>query len=225
MQTYSNILRFTLTFAAGLVSVLCSKSLGYTSAGALGCMTLAFILGNGWKGCPEVSFTHHFSIIPIITTLYRLQNKVHCYLDVLWKFVKPISFALIGKELDFLAIDVNTLWIGVVILVLGLIVRILFGYLSTSGGEFSARERAYITLSSLPKATVQATIGPIALDMARRRGNEDEIAFAKCVLVSSVIAIVLTAPLGALLMEKLAPRWLKKEEEGEENGETNLAFV
>lgn len=147
------------------------------------------------------------------------------YLDLLWKFIKPISFALIGKELDFSVIQTDTLWQGVVALVLGLAVRILFGYLCTSGGEFSWRERAYITLSSLPKATVQATIGPIALDLARG-GTEEQITFAKTVLVSSVIAIVLTAPLGAVLMEKLAPKWLKRSEDAEEEGgETNAAFV
>lgn len=147
------------------------------------------------------------------------------YLDVLWKFIKPISFALIGKELDFSVIDSNTLWQGVVVLLLGVAVRTLFGYLSTSGAEFSWRERAYITLSSLPKATVQATIGPIALDLARQRGVAEEISWANTILVSSVIAIVLTAPLGALLMEKMAPRWLQKEDEAEEQGQTNQAFV
>lgn len=147
------------------------------------------------------------------------------YLDTLWKFVKPISFALIGKELDFSVLNGNTFWHGAVILVLGLGARILCAYLSTSGGEFSWQERAYITLSSVPKATVQATIGPIALDMARLGGNEEVITYAKSVLVCSVIAIVLTAPLAALLMEKMAPRWLKKTEEGEESGQANLAFV
>lgn len=55
MQIYSNALRFGLTFAAGLVSVLGSKYLGYNCAGALGCMTLAFIIGNGFKEHAEVS--------------------------------------------------------------------------------------------------------------------------------------------------------------------------
>lgn len=147
------------------------------------------------------------------------------YLDLLWKFVKPISFALIGKELDFSVLQADTVWQGVVAIVLGVAVRTLFGYLSTSHGEFSWRERAYITLSSLPKATVQATIGPIALDLARGK-DEEQVTYAKTVLVCSVIAIVLTAPLGAVLMEKLAPHWLKKaEDEEEERGETNSAFV
>lgn len=147
------------------------------------------------------------------------------YLDSLWKFIKPVSFALIGKELDFSVLDMNTLWQGVVLLLLGLIGRIAFAYLATAGGEFAGKERAYITLSSLPKATVQAAIGPIALDLARPRGDEMEIGYAKSVLVCSVIAIALTAPLGAVLMEKLAPKWLKKEEEDGECGETNMAFV
>lgn len=147
-------------------------------------------------------------------------------MDSLWKFIKPVSFALIGKELDFSVLDSTTVWQGVVVLLLGLIVRILIAYLSTSGGEFSWRERAYITLSSVPKATVQATIGPIALDLARQRSNEEEVKFANSVLICSVLVIILTAPLGAILMDKLAPRWLKKaEEEEDEVGQVNTAFV
>lgn len=146
------------------------------------------------------------------------------YLNTLWAFVKPISFALIGKELDFSVLDINTVWQGAVILILGLIVRTIIGYLCTAGGEFTWTERAYITLSSLPKATVQATIGPIALDLARQKGNEEEIYFAKMILICSVIAIVLTAPLGAVLMERMAPKWLKRADE-DDGGQVNSAFV
>lgn len=148
-------------------------------------------------------------------------------MNSLWAFFKPISFALIGKELDFSVIDSNTLWQGAVFVGVGLIARIIVGYFCTTGGEFSWRERAYITLSSLPKATVQATIGPIALDLARRRSpdNGQELYFANTVLICSVVAIVLTAPLGAVLMERLAPKWLKNADDDDETGRVNVAYV
>uniref|UniRef100_A0A1A9UZV4 Uncharacterized protein n=1 Tax=Glossina austeni TaxID=7395 RepID=A0A1A9UZV4_GLOAU len=47
--TYANGLRFVLTVLGGTISVMGSKAVGYTSAGALGCVTLAFIAGIGWK--------------------------------------------------------------------------------------------------------------------------------------------------------------------------------
>lgn len=56
----------------------------------------------------------------------------------------------------------------------------------------------------------QAALGPIALDMARQLDSEKHIAYANIILVISVLAIIFTAPLGAVLMTKLAPSWLQK---------------
>ena len=78
------------------------------------------------------------------------------------------------------------------------------------------KERFYITISGLPKATVQAALGPVALDLARSLKSEDNYAMANTILVISVLAIIFTAPLGAILMTKLAPRMLKRQGAAEE---------
>lgn len=59
------------------------------------------------------------------------------------------------------------------------------------------------------KTHVQAALGPIALDLARKLNSSEHIELANSVLVVSVLAIVLTAPLGAVLMIRLAPVWLQ----------------
>lgn len=64
---------------------------------------------------------------------------------------------------------------------------------------------------SIPKATIQATIGPLALDLARRSQDWERIPMAESVLVISVLSILLTAPIGAILMEKLANKLLKTD--------------
>lgn len=56
----------------------------------------------------------------------------------------------------------------------------------------------------------QAALGPAALDLARKLNSEDNFNLANTVLVISVLAIILTAPLGAILMTKLGPVWLKR---------------
>lgn len=48
-QVYANGLRFALTILGGSIAVMGSRIIGYTSAGALGCVMLAFIAGIGWK--------------------------------------------------------------------------------------------------------------------------------------------------------------------------------
>lgn len=58
---------------------------------------------------------------------------------------------------------------------------------------------------------VQAALGPIALDLARKLNSDEHIRLANAVLVVSVLAIVLTAPLGAVLMIRLAPVWLQRQ--------------
>lgn len=53
----------------------------------------------------------------------------------------------------------------------------------------------------------------MALDLARKLNSEENFVLANNVLVVSVLAIVLTAPLGAILMLKLAPVLLVKSKE------------
>lgn len=73
-------------------------------------------------------------------------------------------------------------------------------------------------LSYLPKATVQAAIGGGLLDLGNlllsqgASNAESVIAAGEIVLSVSVLAILLSAPLSAILMNALYPKLLKKEE-------------
>ena len=46
--------------------------------------------------------------------------------------------------------------------------------------EFNLKEKIFISLAWLPKATVQAAIGPVALDLARLRNNSQVIS---CIVI------------------------------------------
>ncbi|ETN59730.1 hypothetical protein AND_008669 [Anopheles darlingi] len=199
---YSNGLRFTMTTLAGALSVVGSKAVGYPTAGALGCIVTAFVAGTGWRKRPPAMAT--------LTTATERDNEVSVYLDLLWKFLKPVSFSLIGKEVNFGVLTGETVLYGLITLAVAVLLRLTFAYLSTLGSELNWRERGYVTLSGFPKATVQAALGPAALDLARTLNATDQYDRAQTVLIVTVLAIILTAPLGALLMIKLAPRWLKQ---------------
>lgn len=75
--------------------------------------------------------------------------------------------------------------------------------LCTVGTRLTLRERLFCTAAYLPKATVQAAIGSAALDMGLDCGG--------IVLTAAVTAILVTAPLGAILIDTLAPRLLETE--------------
>ncbi|XP_046805157.1 sodium/hydrogen exchanger 9B2 isoform X1 [Lucilia cuprina] len=200
---YVNGLRFVLTVLGGTIAVMGSKTIGYPSAGALGCVTVAFIASIGWKRQEK-------KLTPQQLQTYENAN-VGKRLDLMWKFLKPVSFALIGKEINFAVLDGKVVGYGVLLVVLGSVFRLAFAYLSTYGGNLTIKERGYITISSFPKATVQAALGPIALDMARSLNTDaDTLSLASNVLIISVLAIIFTAPLGAILMLRLAPIWLKR---------------
>jgi NhaP-type Na+/H+ or K+/H+ antiporter len=198
----------------GALSVIGSKYLGYPSAGALGCITASFVAGTGWRRqkLRDVTF----------------RSDVDSYLDLLWKFLKPVSFSLIGKEVDFSVLDGNIVVYGLIALIAGVVVRLISGYFSFCDRGMTNKERAYITLSGFPKATgkliifkkiisfpvisliaVQAALGPVALDLARLQNSDKETySLANSVLVISVLAIILTAPLGKRMFERQKFCWL-----------------
>ena len=55
-------------------------------------------------------------------------------------------------------------------LVIGLIMRVLCTYSLVFGSNFTVKEKIFISVAWLPKATVQAAIGSVALDTALERG-------------------------------------------------------
>ncbi|XP_017145172.2 sodium/hydrogen exchanger 9B2 isoform X2 [Drosophila miranda] len=212
--TYANGLRFVLTILGGTIAVMGSRVIGYTSAGALGCVTTAFIARIGWRREESKLTPHQLQAHQIASVPKRL--------DLLWTFLKPVSFALIGKEINFNVLQGHVIGYGALLVLVGSLFRLGFAYLSTYGGNLSRKERAYITISGFPKATVQAALGPVALDLARAASvaNEAQLALAGNVLIISVLAIIFTAPLGAILMLRLAPHWLKHGDAVEEAATT-----
>ena len=61
-----------------------------------------------------------------------------------------------------------------------------------------------------PKATVQAAVGSMVLDRAKAEGLTEYLPYGVKSLTASILSILITAPMGALLMATLGPRWLTK---------------
>lgn len=70
----------------------------------------------------------------------------------------------------------------------------------------------------MPKATVQAAIGGIMLEKARNNipdsesNKQDYINYGNIILTQAVITILITTPIGAVLVNSLGLKWLKKNE-------------
>ncbi len=52
----------------------------------------------------------------------------------------------------------------------------------------------------------------MVLDRARREGLTEYLPYGVRSLTASIISILITAPMGAMLMASLGPRWLTKSE-------------
>ena len=118
----------------------------------------------------------------------------------LWLAAEVILFVLVGA-----AVDIRyTLAAGagaVVMIFLGLAFRMAGVWLCMLGTPLNGRERLFCGIAYLPKATVQAAIGGVPLALGLPCG--------KLVLSVAVLAILITAPLGALGMEVSYRRLLR----------------
>lgn len=139
--------------------------------------------------------------------------EASAWLRTVWTLVgQPMLFGLIGAAVDISVVDLEVLGIGAGALFAGLLVRCIAAFLCMLGTGFELSEQAFIALAWLPKATVQAAIGSIALDtaIALSSGAEEEKR-GLAVLTIAVLAIVVTAPVGAILISVFGHRWLAQK--------------
>ncbi|XP_023226565.1 sodium/hydrogen exchanger 9B2-like [Centruroides sculpturatus] len=89
------------------------------------------------------------------------------------------------------------------ITVFGLMLACSLGVMiSLIKSPLNQKERVFCVLAYLPKATVQAALGAVPLALVSNSGNLVLIAYATTILSYAVFAILITAPLGLVLVEK-----------------------
>lgn len=120
----------------------------------------------------------------------------------LWKGAEILLFVLVGAEVN-LQVGLEYALLGVGLLAFGLTFRSVGVILATSGVKLSKKERVFAIISYLPKATVQAAIGGIPLAMGLDCGT--------LILTLAVLAILLTAPLGAFLIDGFGEKLLETQ--------------
>lgn len=79
----------------------------------------------------------------------------------------------------------------------------------------------------MAKATVQAALGPVVLRRLLKDSNEhskEEHEFAKIILLMCILSIIVTAPIGAILISITGPRLLTKTKPIQ-NVEGNISLV
>jgi NhaP-type Na+/H+ or K+/H+ antiporter/nucleotide-binding universal stress UspA family protein len=133
-----------------------------------------------------------------------LARRLRGGFDGLWTIAEIILFVLLGAsiQLDILG---NTLFVGLLILIIGtLIGRSLGWYLSTLGSNWTTKEKLFLLPGNSAKATVQAAIGAIPLAQGLPGGET--------ILAIAALSILVTAPLGAWAIPAFAPKLLERGE-------------
>ncbi|XP_026019247.1 sodium/hydrogen exchanger 9B2-like isoform X1 [Astatotilapia calliptera] len=200
------VLRRTLMLLGlSIFSVFTCNVIGFAGAGSLCTLVLAFLAALGWK-------TEKAPVAEIVGRS--------------WDVFQPLLFGLIGAEITIKALSPSTVGLGMACILIGLVIRLLVTFLLVHYGGFNLKEKLFISVAWLPKATVQAAIGSKALDMAREEGDEALIKFGLDVLTLAVLAILITAPVGALGIGLAGPRLLARQVKAEETeGEATPSYL
>lgn len=122
----------------------------------------------------------------------------------IWVFAEMLLFVLIGAQVN-IKVTLDAGLVGLAVIAGGLLCRSLGTYLAVSGAGLKVREKAFCVVSNLPKATVQAAVGAIPLELGVPGGA--------LILAVSVLAIIVTTPLGAVAIEQVGERVLDEDDQ------------
>ena len=120
----------------------------------------------------------------------------------LWLAAEVLLFVLVGAAVD-IRYTMGAGLAAVLMIFTALIFRTIGVLICLAGTALNWKERLFCVIAYLPKATVQAAIGSVPMAMGLPCGQ--------IVLSVAVMAILITAPLGALGMDSTFERLLEKE--------------
>ena len=136
-----------------------------------------------------------FNKYPSLSKIFQVK------FSKMWLISEIILFVLVGASVNIsyaFKAGLGT----IVIIFIALLFRMLGTYLCLLKTKFNNKERLFTCITQIPKATVQAAIGGVPLEMGLLCGNT--------VLTVSVLSIIITAPLGSILIDKTQYKLLKK---------------
>jgi NhaP-type Na+/H+ or K+/H+ antiporter len=122
---------------------------------------------------------------------HRLTTKF----DKIWVFSEMFLFVFVGTS-----VKVETLgdagWLLIIALLIAMVFRLAATFVCLIKTPLTFKEKMFVAISEIPKATVQAAIGGTLIGM-----NGIDPVYANLVLTISVLSILIFAPLGAILMD------------------------
>ena len=211
-----NILQIPVSIVAGIllgliIGLLMSLIIKKLKLNTVVNVILLLGLSFGMVALEEI-LKPYFSIssllgIIVVGLILLLTNKeeakqIQKSYNSLWNGFEILLFVLVGvaTNIHYALSSDGLIILGLIII--GLVFRILGVIVCLIATKFDIKEKIFIILSYLPKATVQASIGAIALT--------EGLPCGEIVLTAAVISILFTAPIGAILIDNTYKKLLIK---------------
>jgi len=125
-----------------------------------------------------------------------------------WVIAEILLFTMVGA-----AVNINVAFEsglpGLLLIIAGLTGRSIGSWICLMGTNLNLKERWFVVIAYIPKATVQAAIGAAPLAAMRLAGLDTGP--GEIILAVAVLSIVLTAPLGAWAIGYTGKKWLTRE--------------
>jgi len=183
--------RWLILFGGGLIALYGAHLIHYDGAGGLAAIILAFVAAMQWR---REGWGDH--------------NPVSNAFTKMWIILEPVIFALIGTEIQVDKVDPAKVGLGIVVLLGALALRMVGTFFAVTCGNLNTKEKIFMAFAWMPKATVQAALGPIFLDNAIKYGRTEWQPMGEEILTLAVLSILITAPLGAISILALGPKLL-----------------
>lgn len=138
-----------------------------------------------------------------------LATRISPKFSKLWIAAEILLFVLVGATVDIqYALSAGVVVIAVILF--ALLLRMVGVYVCMIQTKLNVRERVFCMIAYLPKATVQAAIGSLPLAMGLPCG--------KSALMVAVLAILITAPLGAFGIDMTYKKLLSSKDKEQKDG-------
>lgn len=160
-------------------------------------------LENQLKGLVPISGL--LAIMSIGLTFYQkkpdMTKELSAKYNELWTAGEILLFVLVGVAVNLSYVKTAGL-MAIILVLVALCFRMAGVFLCVTGTKLDKRERLFCMLAYTPKATVQAAIGATPLAMGLRCGET--------VLTVAILAILITAPFGAIAIDRSYQKLLKQ---------------
>lgn len=152
-----------------------------------------------------IGFSGLLAVMALGATLhqkkYEISQRLSNKFSKLWVGAEVLLFVLVGSIVN-ISYALNAGILSILLIFGVLLFRMIGVFICLINTKLNKKERVFTAFAYMPKATVQAAIGGLPLAMNLPCGN--------IVLTVAVLSIIITAPLGAILIDTTYKKFLSK---------------